>query len=241
MKTFTIFAPLALAVALGGCANTYRHGEDVSRMSAGAGAFQVADADAMLMVEQTRTLDQMMQDIVRTTTVRHAAVGAAVGCGLAVVSAGAASHCLTAAAAGGVAGAISGHLTGKRDVARRIELVSATALVRNIRASNDHLENITTDLPKLLAAQDATVKRLSAQKRAGTLDPAEFDARIAAIRSSRAELAETLLMSSEQARIASANLRGAAAQGQTGLDWHIGAVTQMQQETMSARSTISLL
>lgn len=241
MNKSILFAPLAFAFILGGCADTSSYGDEVSRTAGSAMAFQSANADAALMMEQTQTLDQMMQKIVRNTTIKHAAVGAAVGCGLAVVSASSASNCLTAAAAGGVAGAISGHVAGKRDVTRRMELVSANALVRSIRASNDQLSDITTDLPNFLAAQDAKVKNLVAQKNSGALDEAEFDARMASIRASRSELAETLLMSSQKARIASANLREAAAQGQTGLEWHIGAVDQMEDQTMSARSQISLL
>jgi len=75
----------------------------------------------------------------------------------------------------------------------------------------------------------------------GTISTEEFDARLAMIRTNRAELAEALLMSSQQARTASANLREAAAQGQSGLEWHISAVDQMEREALSARSSIALL
>lgn len=203
-------------------------------------SFQASNTDAAVLVEQSIALDQMMRDIVRHSTIKHAAMGAAVGCGIAVVTSSA-SRCLTAAAAGGAVGAVSGHIAGKRDVAQRMELVSANAIVRSIRKSNTQLADISADLPKYLAQQEAEVRALETLKSMGSISPEQYEAQLATIRASRAELAQALLMSSQQARTASANLREAAAQGQTGLEWHISAVDQMERETLSARSQISLL
>lgn len=100
---------------------------------------------------------------------------------------------------------------------------------------------ISSDLPALLARQEAEVQTLAVQKRKGTLSDASYQRRLAEIRANRAELAKTLMLSSAQARTASANLRDAAARGQTGLEWPISAVDQMARETMSARSSTSLL
>lgn len=193
------------------------------------------------MAEQTAALNQMMDDIVRHSTIRHAAIGAAVGCGIAVLGAGGATDCLAAAAAGGVVGAVTGNRAGKRDMARRMELVSANDLVRSIRKSNDQLGTITTNLPKLLDQQVADAKSLQAQKAKGRITTEDYEAGLAVIKSNRGALAQTLMMTSQQARTASANLAAAAAQGQTGLDWHISAIDQLERETLSARSSISLL
>lgn len=100
---------------------------------------------------------------------------------------------------------------------------------------------ISSDLPQLLARQEAEVQTLAMQKRKGTLSDAIYQRGLAENRASRAELAETLMLSSAQARTASANLRDAAARGQTGLEWYISAVDQMELDTTSARSSISLL
>ena len=237
----TLLIPLLLGFAISGCATSPYKAQEVSKSSFAMLSFAQTDQTATVLTEQTVALDQLMKDIVRNSTIRHAAVGAAVGCGIAVVSAGNASSCLSAAAAGGAVGAVSGHLAGKKEVARRMELVSANALVRTIRKSNDTIGSISTDLPKLLAQQEDEVSSLAALQANGTISTAVYEQRLAAIRATRAELAETLLMSSQQARTASANLRNAAAQGQSGLEWHIGAVEQMERETLSARSTISLL
>jgi outer membrane lipoprotein SlyB len=233
-KSLLLF-PMVAGLALSGCANM----PGTKTAVPASMSFQATSANEAVLLEQTATLDRMMKDIVRHTTIKHAAVGAAIGCGLAVVTSSA-SSCLTAAAAGGAVGAVSGHLAGKRDVARRIEL-SANSIVRSIRKSNTQLGDINADLPKFLAQQDADVKGLTSLRTMGTISTKEFDARLAMIRTNRAELAEALLMSSQQARTASANLREAAAQGQSGLEWHISAVDQMEREALSARSSIALL
>jgi len=72
---------------------------------------------------------------------------------------------------------------------------------------------ISSDLPALLARQEAEVQFLAMQKRKGTFSDAIYQRRLAEIRTVRAELAETLMLSSAQARNASANLRDAAARG----------------------------
>jgi outer membrane lipoprotein SlyB len=234
-KSLLLF-PMVAGLALSGCANM----PGTKTAVPASMSFQTTSANEAVLLEQTATLDRMMKDIVRHTTIKHAAVGAAIGCGLAVVTSSA-SSCLTAAAAGGAVGAVSGHLAGKRDVTQRIELVSANSIVRSIRKSNTQLGDINADLPKFLAQQDADVKGLTSLRTMGTISTEEFDARLAMIRTNRAELAEALLMSSQQARTASANLREAAAQGQSGLEWHISAVDQMEREALSARSSIALL
>ncbi|MBQ0804111.1 hypothetical protein [Sulfitobacter sp. HGT1] len=228
--------PIIIGLGLSGCAVPHHA---VSNPPT-AFSFQATGQDGAVLIEQTAALDRMMKDIVRNTTIKHAAVGAAVGCGLAIVTSNA-SHCLAAAASGGVVGAVNGHMAGKKDVARRMELVSANAIVRSIRTSNAQLDDISIQLPSFLARQESDIEGLAALRGAGTLTEAEYEARLDAIRASRAELAEALMMSSQQARLASANLRAAAAQGQSGLEWHISAVEQMERETVSARSQISLL
>ena len=236
-----LMLPLLLGLTVSGCAHMPAAGSEVSRGTTGMMALKATNQDQAILAEQTAALDQMMAEIVRNSTIKHAAVGAAVGCGIAVVSSGGASSCLGAAAAGGIAGAVTGHIAGNRDVARRIELVSANALVRSIRKSNNQLGDIKTDLPNLLARQDAELKSLHGLKAAGAINADVYNARLSDIRASRAELAEALMMSSQQARTASANLRAATEQGQSGLEWHISAVDQMEREALSARSSISLL
>jgi hypothetical protein len=67
------------------------------------------------------------------------------------------------------------------------------------------------------------------------------DRRISEIRAERAALAEALSLTAAQARLASANLKTASANGHSGLDWHISATEQLARQSISARSSISLL
>lgn len=77
-------------------------------------AAQPAQMDA-----QAQALTELSHRIVVQSKIKGAVVGAALGCGLAVASANA-SHCLTAAAVAGAGGAVVGHVTGKRQVTRRV-------------------------------------------------------------------------------------------------------------------------
>jgi len=128
--SFHIAAPLAFVV-LASCGQSP---SDLSSRAAGAPlsfAAQPAQMDA-----QTTALNELSRRIVVQTTLKGAGIGAAVGCGLAVVSSGNAQTCITAAATGAVGGAIVGHVTGKREVERRIEKISPSAVVRILRKTN---------------------------------------------------------------------------------------------------------
>ena len=241
MKSTVLTISLVTAILTSGCTAPVSDRTSQFGTSVGTMSFKESRKSDNAMLEQTAALDALMRDIVRDSTIKHAAVGAAVGCGISVLAASNASGCLRAAAAGGVVGAVSGNLAGKRKVAQRMELVSANELVRSIRKSNDKLGHITTDLPQMLAQQEEDVATLTQLKSSGGISDDEYDAQLAAIRSNRAEVAEALVLSSKQAKLAQSNLAAAADQGQTGLEWHIRAIEQMERETLSARSTISLL
>jgi hypothetical protein len=191
--------------------------------------------------QQAHALNDLSQDIVVASTIRGAKIGAAVGCGLALVSAANAQKCVSGAVAGGVIGAINGHQAGKRQIATRVELVDPNQLVRSIRATNTSVEELTKTLPQLLAAQDKELETLAFQRDMGTLSQAAYEKRYLQIQSHRSQLAQSLSLSTKQANLAGDNLEHAATQGQTGLEWHFGAARNIARQTESARSTISLL
>lgn len=193
------------------------------------------------MTEQARELNAHANAIVRASTLKGAMVGAAVGCGLSVLTASNAGKCVTSAAVGAAGGAVIGNIAGKRDLKRRVTLASPNALVRNLRKANDNLAAIQTSLPDLLTAQDAELNRLSLSVAAGQISKAEHDKRVNAIREDRAKLAEALLTTSQNSKKAARNLRAAAQAGHHGLDWHIGATDQLARDALSSRSSITLL
>ena len=233
--SFHIAAPLAFVV-LASCGQSP---SDLSSRAAGAPlsfAAQPAQMDA-----QTTALNELSRWIVVQTTLKGAGIGAAVGCGLAVVSSGNAQTCITAAATGAVGGAIVGHVIGKREVERRIEKISPSAVVRTLRKTNAQMALVKTSLPSRLAQQEEVLAALELQRAAGAITPQNYAKYRADIAAERQAMAAALIETEGHATQAAANLRTAQEQGQTGLEWHINATSELAREASSARSSISLL
>ena len=229
--------PLAVSALLAGCSVPVP--DAVTRLD-NTLSFAAA-ADSVQLQHQAEALSRMARDLERKSRVKGAVTGAAVGCGLVLVSGSHAKDCVAGAAAGGAIGAVVGHQAGKRQVQKRVDLVSANALVRSLRGMTDHMEHITVSLPDLLREQDAELADLDMRRDTGALSEAEHAAGVEAIRASRAELAAALSASETSARLARANMNEAARQGQTGLDWHMLTTDGIVREAHSARSTIDLL
>lgn len=228
-----IMIPFIL-VAIAACGQS----EISSRSATPAMSFATAPAK---MDAQAVALTELSQRIVVQTTLRGAGIGAAVGCGIAVVSAGNAHNCIAAAATGAVGGAVIGNIAGKREVARRIELISASAVVRTLRKTNDQMAVVASSLPARLAQQKEALSQLELHRATGAIDAIAYREGRAAIMAERQALADALLQTQSHADQARANLLAARAEGQTGLDWHIGATRNLAREASSARSSISLL
>lgn len=237
MQRTPLFLAIILATGLAGCAQS----PQPTRHEVALLGFQTDPLAERAMTEQTQALQASAERIVRASTAKGAALGLAVGCGIGLLSASSASSCAKAAAVGAVSGAVAGHATGKRDVNRRVEIASPNALVRNIRAANRHLAAIRTTLPDVLAQQDKALLALSDAHMTGSMSSAAYMTAVDRIKTERAALAEALSLSAAEARRASENLQLAQSQGQTGLDWHIGAVSQLEDATLSVRSDITLL
>ena len=196
-------------------------------------AAQPAPMDA-----QAKALTELSQRIVVQTTIKGAAIGAVVGCGLALASANA-SRCV--AAVDGVGGALVGQVSGKRQVARRVEKVSPSATVRTLRSTNTQMEVVKTSLPARFAAQEEMLAQLDMQRTTGAMDPATYAHARNTIASERKAIAASLIQTEKNAKQAVANLQTAQSQGQAGLDWHISATSKLANEAHSARSSITLL
>ena len=235
IKQRTLLLSIA-ALTLTACAHTTPHAP--TRLETNPLGFHGSVLASDGMTEQARQLNAHANAIVRASTLKGAMIGAAVGCGLGVLSA---SNCIITAAVGAAGGAVIGNMAGKKDVQRRVTLASPNALVRNLRKANDNLASLQTSLPDLLAAQDAQLNKLSLSLAAGQISKETHDQRIKAIRDDRAKLAEALLMTAQQSQKAATNLRAAAQAGHSGLDWHIGATDQLARDSLSSRSSITLL
>ncbi|MEO0401598.1 MAG: hypothetical protein AAF214_04415 [Pseudomonadota bacterium] len=240
--------PLFFITVLGGCAYDV---QETSRLDVTLIGFseqrgpstepKIAEVENVDAVVQADALNALAADLVRRSTVRGAVQGAAVGCGLAVVTGGNAKSCATGIAAGGLVGGVAGKAKGKRDVARRVELVSASALVRSLRDMNDQIEVLDLSLTDLLDEQDAELAALKVRREMGVVTDVDYAAGVDNIRQSRALIAEALTGTINRAEAAHANLEQATQQGQTGLHWHTSATSQVARDAYSARSRITLL
>lgn len=227
----------ALVMSVAACGQTPSVSRNTSALSFSATQGSTDDA----MVEQAQALDKMTKDILRRATMRGAAIGAAAGCGLAVVSASEGGKCLMGALAGGAAGAVVGNAVGQRQVKERIEIVSLSRVTPAISGAQKQMAHLTETMPGLLETQDQEIADLNAARAAGEISAHTYDKRMTEIRTARAEVAEALTMSADQARAAKMALKDAGAKGQTGLDWHIMSIETLEDEAVSARSRISLL
>lgn len=128
-------------------------------------------------MQQANALNDLSYDILRASTIKGMKAGAAVGSGLAVVSAGNAQRCVVGALSGGSVGAIMGRQTGKRQIAKRIKLVNPNQLVHCLTKTNDTMKTITGSLLQLLAAQDRELDAQSLKRDFGTLSQVDYDTR----------------------------------------------------------------
>ena len=231
----------AISLVLSGCVPASNEPMFSSR---GGGVTKISTMNATNeahLQAQTAALGNMTRDIIRKSTMKGAAIGAVAGCGLVLLSASNAKNCVTGALTGGAVGAIAGAASGKKQAAKRIELVSPSALVRSISKADDRMDVVSRDLPGLLAQQDSELQLLNGKMKNGEITQAQYTHRYEVIKANRAQLAEALSLSAAQANEAHNNLQNAKAQGQTGLEWHLHSTKKLAREATSARSAISLL
>ena len=239
MRFSAFLSSLGAVAVLGACSSAFPT-QQATRAAADPLSFHQS-ADAVLIEEQSKALNSMADQLVRRSTIGSASTGALITCGIAVATSGGVESCVTGAAVGGAAGAVVGAAQGNREVADRVELVSADALVRSIRGMNGQMDALELSLPDLLAEQDAEFRDLEMRRDAGAVTPQEYNERVNAILGSRARLTEALTLTIAQVEQAQSNIEGAASQGQSGLDWHLSATAQLAREANSARSMISPL
>ena len=212
-----------------------------SRSDNAALMFAAAPVSSDAMNAQVRDLNKAASGLVRSTVVKSALKGAALSCGLALVSGSQAKKCVAQAAVGGAIGAAVGKASGERDVKRRIALISPSEVASDIRSANIELDRVELGLPQLLAQQDAELHKARLQLATGHIDQVEFDRIKTGVSDERAFLAETLEMSARDARRAMQNLQGAVSRGQTGLGDHILATERLSDAIISSRASIDLL
>ena len=172
---------------------------------------------------------------------KGAAAGAAAGCGLAIVSTSESAKCLAGAVAGGAVGAMIGNAMGHKQADERLEIVSLSRVTPVISDAQKQMARMNDGMAQFISDQNDEMASLKMQRADGTISKDDYDARLAEIRATRAEVAEALTLSAEQAHAAKTALKDASAKGQSGLDWHILQIDTLEDEATSARARISLL
>ncbi|MFW2588397.1 hypothetical protein [Sagittula sp. SSi028] len=201
-------------------------------------AGDVANPDQTIL-SQAHALNDMTAELVRRATVKGAVTGAAAGCGLALVADG--GQCIAGAVLGGGLGAMVGNAMGRDQVANRVEIVKLSQVTPAIADAQKEMAQMNDGLSDYLDQQDQELATMRELRDSGMVASEDYDARVDHVRLLRADLAQSLSLSAEQARIAKTALQQAGAQGQTGLDWHIMSAETLEDEAVSARSRISLL
>lgn len=198
-------------------------------------------ADEARLLSQTRALQDMAADMVRQATLRGAGLGAAAGCGTALISAQGASRCLGGAVVGGLVGAAVGHEVGQRRLQHRLAGLSRDDLAQSLSRAHARLGTVRAGLAEVLAAQDAERAMLSRQRDAGEITRAEHDARLAEMARMRADIAVALTDTAAEGSALTARIDDLRAAGADGLDWHSDQARDFNAGVASARARISLI
>jgi len=160
---------LVIPIFLSACAQAPSNAS--SRFEGGALSFA---AQPPQTDQQVVALSELSRRVVLQTTLKGAGIGAAVGCGFVIVSANSAQNCVAAAAAGAVSGAVIGHVAGKQAVARKVETISPSAVVRTLRKTNDQMALVASSLPARLAAQEQVLADLDLKRESGVIDTQSY-------------------------------------------------------------------
>lgn len=233
---FLVLALVTSAVA--GCASL---SPVVTRNAVDDGAMQVAIHDDQGLIAQAQAVERASRELLLRSTMKGAALGAAAGCGLAAMSGGGSSKCITGALAGGAIGAVAGNAAGKAAIEKRVEIVDLSRIMPAMRSADGEMARLTADMPSVLKAQDAEIAALDKALAEGTVTMDAHAARLAEIRDTRRQLIDALSLTEKQARAARAALISAEDAGQDGLAWYVLRTRALESEAVSAREAITLL
>ncbi len=238
---FTLIFPMVVTGLLSACAEQPNSSVDASRVESASLLFFNDPITDGPVVDQVAALTQSADALVQSSKVNGALMGAVLGCGSSMLTGSSARACVARAAVAGVGGAAIGNIAGERDVERRVELVAPNEIARTLDTTTRQFESIKTDLPDLLARQEAALDSLMMQRMNGLIEQDAYDLAVLKIEQERIDLADALELSARDARRASRNLTEAARRGQNGLDWHIGTAARLADDVDSTRSTFSIL
>lgn len=213
--------------------------DEVASTSGVPGASSAGKTAAERKLEaDAKSLNQVSKKIIVNNTVQGALVGAAAGCGIALILGGNGSDCAAGAAAGGLIGGIGGNQVGQKAAQKNKEIVQTAAVVGNLAAVSKRLNTVEAELRSVLRSQDAEIRSLRRQVQAGQVSQSAYNARVRAIKSNRAVVNNELVKSERSVQEASNQLASAQKQGQPGLTKARQAAASNQRRLERTRSLI---
>lgn len=235
MKRFILGLGIIAMLGLAACTE-----ESMQIASMGASSAQKTEAEKQLEAE-ARSLNQVSRNIVVKNTVEGAVIGAAAGCGFALLLGGNAEDCAKGAVAGGVVGGVAGNAVGKQAAAKNEEIVKTAEVVKNLTQVSQRLNTVEANLRSVVKSQDAEIRSLRRQLDADQISESAYKSRVRAINSNRTVVINQLQISEKNMQTASQELSSAAKQGQTGLSQVQRAAASNQQRLAKTRASIQLI
>jgi len=160
-KAHSLIVTLVAATFLSACSEQAIPYPEASRVDSNALMFFNDPINEGSVTDQVAALTATADQLVLDTTVNGALIGAAVGCGITVLTGSNARECVAGAALGGAGGAVIGNMVGERSVARRVELVAPNTVARELNAATNQFQSIQASLPQLLDQQEAALNQLT--------------------------------------------------------------------------------
>lgn len=233
MQSIRVSLLILISLALSACV------EDSGGASFGSSGKKTA-AERQLEAE-ARSLNKITSDIIVKNTVQGVLVGAAVGCGLAVVLGGDGEDCAKGAAVGGVVGGVGGNAVGRKAAQKKAELIQRDRVLANLRGVSKRLNSVEGRLNSVLRSQDAELRSLRRQLQADQVSQSTYKSRVNAINSNRKTVRNELLKSENNVKKTRTELRAAQKKGQRNLVSVDKAAASNQSRLARTRSKIKLI
>jgi uncharacterized protein YcfJ len=210
--------------------------------SASLGSSSVGKTEAERALEQqARSLNEVSRDIIARNTMQGALVGAAAGCGIALLMGGGGNDCVAGAVVGGVAGGVGGNMVGRQAAAKNVEIVQTREVVNNLAQVSTRLNGVEGNLRRVLASQNSEIRSLQRQVASNQISQSDYRTRVRAINSNRSVVISELERSEANVVKATRDLQSAQSQGQRGLAPAIQAANSNRTRIQRTKSAISLI
>ena len=207
---------------------------------AGGGSAGKTQAERKLEAE-ARSLNQISRNIIVKNTIEGAVIGAAAGCGIAVILGGDSSDCLTGAAIGGVAGGVGGNAVGRQAAQKNEQIVKTAEVVKNLSQVSQRLNGVEAQLASVVRSQNSEIRSLKRQLDANQVSQSTYNARVRAINSNRTAVRNELAKSEANVDKASKQLASARAGGQSDVRAAQRAASSSKARLARTRNSIKLI